>query len=288
MADLSKGNEDKSVTKTSSFKIFGKSPARTLSSKKSANPLMKMFSRSRKLDKKTDGSEYADESDPSNTIEADTEVIGETAPATLLEKLTEDAPKFIEEVVSTYANKTENLASELTKAIPVAESKESTPAEEKKKPEFFSKIKNGAEKAKEELQSKAKEELKKVEGGLTEAYKAFTSTYNKATTIEQQPIDDKKLQDVKEVKTDEAANVPVPLSSPTPTGLDHQDDNVVAATRAAEPTKTEATTTTTTTEAASQPGDNPENKQEVNCFTYLAEELQKVCATWNNNNKKEE
>uniref|UniRef100_A0A803MGD9 Uncharacterized protein n=1 Tax=Chenopodium quinoa TaxID=63459 RepID=A0A803MGD9_CHEQI len=133
-------------------------------------------------------------------------------------------------------------------------------ATEEKKPEFFSKIKEGAEKAKEELQGKAKEEFKKVEGGLTEAYKAFTSTYKKAAPIEQQPIDDKKLE-VKDVKTDEA-NVPVPLSSPSPTGLDHQDD-VVAATRVAEPTKTEAT---------SQPGENPENKQEVACMTLMGVE----------------
>ncbi|CAO2841529.1 unnamed protein product [Amaranthus hypochondriacus] len=266
MADLSSGKDEKNVGRTGSFKIFGKSPARSFS-KKNSNPFKRMFSRT-KSDKPANNEADAeiDESSSNEDREASAEVAVNNDTNNYVEKMihekagvvVDDVLNVINEATHTIVDKLSDDVKETTQTIvkpaqenatklvqhllhqtintdPLPESINPTPEnnEEKKPESFLEKLKGEVQKINEEIKDKAKE------SGLEEILnKDIPNQNGKALQDDQQSQstqDEKESQETRSLNTNEATQ-----------------------------------------------GDNQENeKQEDNCVTSLAQGLQKICAPWN-------
>lgn len=266
MAELSSDNDDKNVSRSGSFKLFGKSPSRNVSKKSSTNPLKRIFSK-KKSEKQSSVS--GDEREGSVSNEGETDIIEDDAPSVVekiekvvpkvieetkvdVPKVIEDAkgvvpkaievatvtvPKVLEEVAKVIPKITHEAVQETKKVDPIAESKEvpndfktSAPATEKKPESLVNKLKENKEKIEAELHEKAKE------SGIEGVYKAIVAPPQTIPSTEQ-PLDDKQT---------------------------HQRDVNIGEVK----------------------GENQENDKEDNCVVTLAQGLQHVCAQWNS--KKED
>ncbi|KAL2945229.1 Valine--tRNA ligase [Bienertia sinuspersici] len=308
MKNKQTGNDDKSVGKTNSFKLFGRGPStpgRSLSKKKS-NPLFGMFSR-----KKSDKQNVADnDSDSPRSSDADADSRKppdqEIAVPSIVGQIEKAATQ---PYIQTAA---QDLLSANTVVEP-KETKEPATTDDEKKDTDGSLISQLKELAEEEILEKGKESLKEVFIGVTR------STHDEELAKTSDEIVEKGKKGLKDIfhkalathkdkdknnNEEDEQPQPVLVEDYEKTGttqemmsnvnVDEQPSNLSAPKQLQQqvvpvPVPVPTVVDDHRKEETSR-GENQETvikPEEDNCVASLAEGLQKMCATWNNNNNKD-